>query len=86
MIGLKTDLMLKMGLKLLSVPICVDDQLCEAAFGQTPNMPVNQCPATHLEQRLGRTVSQRAHALTASGSQYQGRNGHMRLIMACFGH
>jgi hypothetical protein len=53
----------------------IDHQFDDAGRTQGGDMPLDQRPAADVQQRFGYGVSQRAHPLTASGSQNHGPRG-----------
>ena len=84
MLNFMQNLALEMGWNVLPQPSRVDDQVGKSTQSQRLHMPIDQCFAAHLEQRLWQHVGQWPHALAASGGQNQGWGSHIRLIMAAF--
>lgn len=69
-----------MALNLLAQPGGVDDDLLHAAGAQRLHPALQQRLAAHHQQRLGRVVGQRPHALAPAGGQDQRArvHGHSR--------
>ncbi len=53
----------------------VDDDLGDAGADQVEDVPDDQRPAAHFEQRLGAGVGQRAHTFAAPGGEDHGFHG-----------
>ena len=62
----------------------VDHDIAHAGASEGLEMPFDQRLAAHLEQRLGRRVGQRTHALAATGREDErsGRGRHRGIIGA----
>jgi len=58
----------------------VDDDVPDAGAGERLDVPLDQRFAAHLQQRFGRVVGQRPHALAAPGREDHGSHRFTRKI------